>query len=112
MSVFAWRILIRSFGDHSPVMPNTSLANEARWSIARMKSGSSADGTRLSFGAGTGGRPAALWDSLLDPAIECAELLRRPGPVTGHRPLVQLAADGRGVGHDVVVRPEVESPTH
>src|ERR1700722_6692377 len=112
MSVFACRILIRSLGDHSPVMPNTSLANEARWSMARMKRGSSADGTQLSFGVVTVGRPASLGGSLVDPAIECAELLRRPGSVTGHRPVLQLAPDGRGVGHDGLVRPEVESPTH
>src|ERR1700677_743198 len=130
MSVFASRILARSAEEGGPERPNTSLANDARWSMARMKSGSSDVGNHESFGALTVGPPGsrnrpgcavppARWgettsfrSSLLPPAIEQLHLRTRPGPIARHRPVVQLGRDRRRVADDVLVPPEVERLAH
>src|ERR1700678_2358362 len=108
MSDLASRILATSADEGVPDRPNTSLANDARWSMARMKSGSSEVGNHESFGVLTVGpsgsryRPGrsvpptapgearSFRSALLPPAIEQLHPVTRPGSIARHGPLVQL----------------------
>jgi hypothetical protein len=53
-----------------------------------------------------------LLHARLDPAPEDVHSLVGPGPVAGHRPVVQALQDAIGVYSHILVRPQIEGPFH